>query len=139
MRSMQANIYYPKTGRIDSIEKAFVEVILGRSSAKCKYFGICKMKRIHTNGLNNVKSLFWQTTDKLFALANLKKGVYIELVFERDSIPSPVYEYHFKNGVFTIEENYTIDLGLTKSPIVIRTGAYNIKFSDTLLTVRFRI
>ncbi|PCJ30113.1 MAG: hypothetical protein COA99_18610 [Moraxellaceae bacterium] len=139
MRPIQANIFYPKTGRLDSIEKAFVEVILGRPSAKCKHLGVCKIERVYSNSFDLASTIPCQVSDRLYALASFKEDAYFELVFERGSIPNTIYEYHFKSGVFKVEEEYSTDLELGKAPILITTGEYDIRLSDTLLAIRFEI
>lgn len=139
MRPIQANISYPKKGRKDIIEKAFVEVTLGRPSAKCKHLGVCKIERVYSNSFDRKKTNLCVSSDTIYALANFREGEYFELVFERNSISNDTYKYHFQTGVFIVEEKYTKDLGLGKTSIVISKGEYNIQLSDTLLTIRFDI
>ncbi|MFK8005553.1 MAG: hypothetical protein AB8H03_04245 [Saprospiraceae bacterium] len=139
MRPIQTESAYIKAGKVDSIEKAFVEVILGRPSAKCNHLGICKIERVYSNSFEDFESFSCQSSGRLYALANLKESVYFELVFERNSISETIYDFHFKDGVFTIEEEYTVDLKLGGAPILITTGEYNIKLSDTLVAIRFEI
>jgi hypothetical protein len=139
MRPIQTEIAYVKTRRIDSIEKAFVEVVLGRPSAKCKHLGVCKIERVYSNSFDTTNSFLCQSSNRLYALASLKEGAYFELVFERNSISDTIYERHFKSGFFKIEEEYTADLDLGKSPILISIGEYKVRLSDTLLAIRFEI
>ncbi len=139
MTSTQAKALLTKRKGIASTNQAFVEVILGRPSAKCKHLGICKIESIYSNDTHHNEPTSCPSSKKLFALACYKESDYFELVFERKSIPDTIFKYHFQSGIFKVEETYCTNIDISNSPIMISTGEYNINLSDTLLSIRFQL
>lgn len=128
-----------KTDGQNNIRQIFSEVILGRLSANCAGFGICKLEKVQ-----QVNS-FYQSNDdcgcgcsgKVYAIASLKATEYFELTFFKNSITSKLYEKHFGTGKFKVEETIKMDRNLLGQKFKIKSGLYKIKSSETFLTVRF--
>ena len=137
MRPIQTKMPNLLTEKTNSLEQAFVEVILGRASAKCKHLGVCKIEGVHTNSFSQYTPAFCKSSNRIFALASLKKNAYFELTFERVLINDAVFEKHFKSGFFKMEEGYDIDSDLMGVNVYLSKGEYKVNFSDTLLSVRF--
>lgn len=135
---MQSRIAYPPL-QSESVNQAFVEVVLGRPSAKCKHFGICKIERVFANSLSSDKPSFCKSSNKVFGLASFVKGLFFELAFERSAISDSIYKEHFGDGMFRIEEDYWIESDLMGTPIFLSKGEYKNKLSDTLLSVRINL
>ena len=137
MRPIQTKMPDLLIEKTNSLEQAFVEVILGRASAKCKHLGVCKIEGVHANSFSQYTPAFCKSSNRIFALASLKEGSYFELTFERVLINNVVFEKHFKNGFFKMEEGYEIDSDLMGMNVYLSKGEYMVNFSDTLLSIRF--
>ena len=133
---MQSRIAYPPL-QSESVNQAFVEVMLGRPSAKCQHLGICKIERVFANNISSDKPSFCKSSNKVFGLASFVEGLFFELTFERSAISDSIYKEHFGNGMFRIEEDYWIESDLMGTPIFLSKGDYKNRLSDTLLSVRF--
>ena len=125
------------TQPLDIYEQVFAEVVLGRPSANCKHLGICKIERIYTNDFySTMLHGICKSASKIYALATLIKGRYFELAFQR-AFMEPENEVHFKGGLFVMEEDYYLDNSFMSEPIHLKKGAYKVRVSDRLLTIRF--
>lgn len=133
---MQSRIAYPPL-QSELVNQAFVEVVLGRPSAECKHFGICKIKKVFANSISSEKPSLCKSSNKIFGLASFIEGLYFELTFERAAISDSIFKEHFGNGIFRIEEDYWIESPLMGTSILLSKGEYKNKLSDTLLSVRF--
>ena len=122
-----------------TLEQDFVELMLGRPSANCKHFGICSLKRAKPISFKQLNLRSKTSLSSLFALASLKQGAYFELAFFRSSINKAVFKKYFANGIFRMEEPFTLNSDLLMVPVRIPKGLYIVDFSDTLVTVRFKI
>jgi len=122
-----------------SVNQVFVEVILGRPSAKCKHFGICKIERVFANSISSNKPSFCKSSNRVFGLASFVEGLFFELTFERSAISDSIFKEHFGDGRFKIEEDYWIESGLMGTPIFLSKGDYKSILSDTLLSVRINL
>jgi len=117
------------------VEQTFAEVVLGRPTARCKHLGICKIENAHSN--NFLDYTLGGSSNKLYALASLKIGVYFELSFTRDSISDEIYDKYFASGYFIMQESYRSDTDFMNQPFVLKKGKYQVKETDTELMVRF--
>lgn len=118
------------------VEQFFVEIILGRQSAGCKHFGICKIERIFGHGLSETAN---SSVKKLFALVSYKEDTYFKLSFERSSICNKIFKKYFESGLFKMEECYTTSAQLMSQQVQLNAGRYPIRVSNTLCTIRFSV
>lgn len=125
------------TKPLEIYEQVFAEVVLGRPSANCKHLGICKIDRLYTNDFyTTMLHGICQSSSKIYALATLIKGRYFELAFQR-AFMATEDEAHFKGGLFVMEEDYHLDTSFMSIPIHLKKGAYKVRVSDRLLTIRY--
>ncbi|MBK7477375.1 MAG: hypothetical protein IPN74_16690 [Haliscomenobacter sp.] len=119
------------------LQQIFAEVVLGRSSAKCKHLGICKIENAWTNNFLD----YMQATveNRLYGLASLKENDYFELAFPRSSLSPAAFEKHFGSGYFQLEEGFMTGPELMGRPIYLPKGRYQVKFSDSIVSVRFAL
>lgn len=116
----------------------FAEVVLGKPSDKCKNFGICRINAIKPELIFRLKQdLLKCGCKKVYALASLIPYAYFELAFLRTTVTPVVFEQHFRNKIFTVEEDYTLDKEFMGIPITIKIGQYTIGISDRFYVTRF--
>ena len=139
MKPLEAAAFLDKSNYAIDSKLAFVEVVLGRPSANCKHFGICKISNVYSNSFNLKTQTICSNPNRVYAIANWKESEYFELTIEKISIPENTFEKHFGSGIFRMDDNYTFESELTRSKIQLVKGRYKIKSTDTLLMIRFDI
>ena len=136
MKRFDAKIQW-KVNDLDKLASIFAEIVLGRPSAKCKHFGICKMKKINFRTFLMDTSKNNKCSKKAYAFVSLKPNVYFELAFLRQYLDPNVFRLHFESGIFSVDEEYITNSNFMEYIIHIQKGEYKVDFSDTLLTIRF--
>lgn len=137
MKPISIKLTNPGTNTTD-IEQYFVEVILGRPSAQCKHFGICKINRVFTNAFLSNSKYLKSTHNPLFAIASVKMNMYLELAFERSKVDTSTFEKYFRKGIFKMEESYIADTSVFNYPFEVEAGDYPVHITDTIISVCFK-
>ncbi len=133
------NIIGFKNPPLVRLEQCFAEVVLGRPSAGCKHYGICKVERLHfAKGRWQSKSSCG-CINRTKALLRYKHNNYLKISFWKTSLKQEILDKYFAEGCFMVDEEYTIPSEVLGTDIQIPKGIYNFDESSGFLTIRFEL
>lgn len=129
----------PQARLPDPIQQCLATIVLGRFSANCQHFGICRVEAMAMN--TGVLSDFSikQTSvcgDKVAAIWSYQPPNSLELSLLNSTVSTTVFQRHFADGIFLMEEDYTLPKWLFGEPLVIQKGSHNIVISDSLMIIK---
>lgn len=111
-----------------------VEVIFGTPSKNCDGVGIC-----HINGIDHVR-VQWKCPHACACLFRDSSG-HLQMIFDRQRLPSNYAERYFANEEFVMEEPYVFPAALCKlleiGSHTVNPGRYQVRVSERFFKIIF--